>query len=245
MAAAALSKDTRHGHRGRLRDRFLDRGLKGFSDSEILEVLLSFGTPRSDCKEQARALLKRFGGFAQVLDAPPATLQEVRGVGPKNAFALHFMQAAATHYLAERIKKKHYLTSAKDVVAYLSHSMRGRKKELFTVIFLDSSHAVIESQIVAEGTINLNTIYPREIIALALQYHAAALVVAHNHPSGTLTPSQQDIILTRTLYLLCSSMQLQLLDHLIIGDGVYSFADHGLINKARHSSERALARLKE
>jgi DNA repair protein RadC len=221
------------GHRARLRDRFLARGLVGFSDGEILELLLSFGTPRSDCKQPARNLLEKYGSFAKVVEAPLASLGEVKGVGPKNCFALHFVHAVASHYLKERLRGKRYLHSAAEVAEYLIHSMRGLKKEILTVIFLDASHAIIDSEVIAEGTLNVNTVYPREILNKALHYHAAALILAHNHPSGALEPSPQDLKLTRTLALLCSSMQIQLLDHLVIGDGAYSFADHGRMDSIR------------
>jgi DNA repair protein RadC len=121
--------------------------------------------------------------------------------------------------------------------------MRGLKREVFTVIYLDSSHAIIDSEIVAEGTLNVNTVYPREIIKRALEFHAAALIIAHNHPSGSLQPSVQDIKLTRTLVLLCTYMQLQLLDHLIIGDGSYSFADHGVMDSLREECQTVMTSL--
>lgn len=231
------------GHRGRLRDRFLAKGLDGFTDVEILEMLLSFGTPRHDCKEQARNLLKKFGSFSKTLEAPIASLGSVKGIGPKNSFALHFVHAVASHYLKERLQGRHYLHSSREVADYLVHSLRGLKKEVLTVIFLDSSHAIIDSEVVAEGTLNVNTIYPREIIARALHYHAAALVLAHNHPSGSLQPSPQDITLTKTLFLLCSCMQIQLLDHLVVGDGSFSFADHGLMDSIRRDCSGAMASL--
>ena len=221
------------GHRGRLRDRFLNNGLDGFSETEVLELLLSFGTPRSDCKAPARELLKKFGTFSKVIEAPIAALQEVVGVGPKNCFALYFIHGVAKYYLKERLTGKRYLQSSQEVREYLSYTLRGLKKEVFTVIFLDSSHAIIDSVIVAEGTLNVNTVYPREIIKTALEYHAAALIIAHNHPSGSLQPSLQDIKLTKNLFMLCSAMQIQLLDHLIIGDGCFSFADNGDIDEIR------------
>lgn len=228
------------GHRARLRDRFLAKGLDGFSDTEILELLLSFGTPRSDCKESARMLLAHYGSFSKVLEAPMASLQEVKGIGPKNGFALHFVHAVASHYLKERLHGKRYLHSSKEVADYLVHLMRGLKKEVFTVIFLDSSHAIIDSEIMAEGTLNVNTVYPREILKRALDFHAAALIIAHNHPSGSLQPSAQDIKLTKTLALLAHYMQLQLLDHLIIGDGTFSFADNGLMDRIRGECRTAV-----
>lgn len=228
------------GHRGRLRDRFMAKGIKGFSDAEILELLLSFGTPRTDCKEPARQLLKKFGSFSGVLEAPLIALQEVKGVGPKNSFALHFIHGVASYYLKERLQGKRYLHSSGEVAEYLVHSMRGLKKEVFTVIYLDSSHAIIDSEVVAEGTLNVNTVYPREIVSRALQVHAAALIVAHNHPSGSLQPSPQDIKLTKTLWLVCNYMQMQLLDHFIIGEGCYSFSDNGLMQSIKEGCREVM-----
>ncbi len=219
------------GHRQRLRDRFLERGLEGFSDAEVLELLLSFGTPRSDCKGSARSALEQFGSLAAVLEASLPALQEVKGIGPKNGFAVHFIQAVARRYLKERLRGKRYLHSSSQVRDYLLHSLRGLKKEVLTVIYLDSSHAILNTETVAEGTINVNTVYPRELVKKALQENASAMIIAHNHPSGSLDPSAQDLQLTRTLSLLGSLMQIQLLDHIIIGDGSFSFADHGLMNE--------------
>ncbi len=217
------------GHRARLRDRFLEHGLPALTDAEVLELLLSFGTPRKDCKVQSRALLKRFGSFAAVLDTEIGELRDVEGVGPKNSFALSFIKAVADRYLQSRLRNKSYITSSQDVTNYLMHSMRGLQREVFTVLYLDSSLAIIDSEVVAEGTVNVNTVYPREIVRRALAHNAAALVVAHNHPSGSISPSAQDRNLTRTLCLLCSLMQIRLLDHLIIGDGCFSFADEGIM----------------
>ncbi len=229
------------GHRQRLRDRFLERGLEGFSDAEIIELLLSFGTPRSDCKEPARAALKQFGSLAAVLEQPLTELREIKGIGPKNGFAVHFIQAVARRYLKDRLQGKRYLHSSTDVRDYLLHALRGLKKEVLTVIYLDSSHAILDTETVAEGTINVNTVYPRELVKKALQQNAAAMIIAHNHPSGSLEPSAQDMQLTRTLSLLGSMMQIQLLDHIIIGDGSFSFADNGLMteisNQCRETME--------
>lgn len=217
------------GHRGRLRERYLERGLNGLSDTEVLELLLSFGTPRKDCKEPARALLKEFETLAGVLEAPLSVLQKVAGVGPKNSFAVSFVQAVAGRYLKQRLVGKRYLHSSQDVKDYLAHSLRGLKREVFTVIYLDSGHAVIDTEVLSEGTLNVNTVYPRELTAKAIEKHAAALIICHNHPSGATRPSPQDIELTKTLFLICSFMQIQLLDHFIIGEKTYSFADNGLM----------------
>ena len=232
------------GHRQRLRDKFLAQGIEAFTDAEIIELLLTFGTPRSDCKEAARALLAQFGSLPAVLDAAPVQLQQVKGVGPKNTFALHFIQGVARRYLHQRVVGKEYVRSSREVADYLIHSMRGLQHEVLTVVFLDAAHAVIDATVVAEGTVTVNTIYPRELVKAALARNASALVIAHNHPSGSLTPSRQDNELTRSLYLVCSFMHLDLLDHLIIGAGdqVYSFADQGLMATIREDCRRLLGR---
>ena len=232
------------GHRQRLRDKFLAQGIEAFTDAEIIELLLTFGTPRSDCKEAARALLAQFGSLPAVLDAAPVQLQQVKGVGPKNTFALHFIQGVARRYLRQRVVGKEYVRSSREVADYLIHSMRGLQHEVLTVVFLDAAHAVLDATVVAEGTVTVNTIYPRELVKAALARNASALVIAHNHPSGSLTPSRQDNELTRSLYLVCSFMHLDLLDHLIIGAGdqVYSFADQGLMASIREDCRRLLGR---
>ena len=232
------------GHRQRLRDKFLAQGIEAFTDAEIIELLLTFGTPRSDCKEAARVLLAQFGSLPAVLDAAPVQLQQVKGVGPKNTFALHFIQGVARRYLHQRVVGKEYVRSSREVADYLIHSMRGLQHEVLTVVFLDAAHAVLDATVVAEGTVTVNTIYPRELVKAALARNASALVIAHNHPSGSLTPSRQDSELTRSLYLVCSFMHLDLLDHLIIGAGdqVYSFADQGLMATIREDCRRLLGR---
>jgi len=231
------------GHRQRLRNRFLEYGLQNFSDDEVLELLLTFGTPRTDCKEAAREARRQFGSFSAVLEASQEQLEEIKGIGPKNGFAIRFVQAVARRYLRDRLQKKRYLHSSTEVREYLLHSMRGLKREVFTVIYLDTSHAIIDSEVVAKGTVNVNTIYPREIIKKALEKNAAALVVAHNHPSGAIEPSSQDKRLTMSLSLIGQLMQIRLLDHLIIGNGCYSFADQGLMEKIKDESRSLLTTL--
>ncbi len=233
------------GHRQRLRDKFLERGIDALSDSEIIELLLTFGTPRSDCKDAARSALAECGSLPEVLDSSPALLQQVKGIGPKNVFALQFIRGVARRYLQQRIQGKNYMTSSRDVADYLIHAMRSLKHEVFMVVYLDATHAVIDAEELCRGTATVNTVYPRELVKAALDRHATALVVAHNHPSGSLQPSVQDEQLTRTLLLICSFMHITLLDHLIIGEGdrPYSFADHGLMDRLRDECSELRASL--
>lgn len=223
------------GHRQRLREKFLELGIDSFTDAEVLELLLALGTPRKDCKEPARAALAHFKSLPAVLEASPEELQNIKGIGPNNSFAVHFLHLVAQRYLKNRLTDKQYLHSSKEVADFLVHSMGGLKREVFTVILLDSAHGIIDTRTIAEGSLNSNTIYPRELIKLAFENHAAALVIAHNHPSGSLAPSQADRKLTRNLFLACSFVNINLLDHLIIGGSrkPYSFADHGIMEEIR------------
>jgi DNA repair protein RadC len=230
------------GHRQRLRDKFLQHGIEAFTDAEIIEMLLTFGTPRTDCKDAARKALKEFGSLPAVLEASEERLTGIKGMGAKNIFALHFIHGVARRYLKQRLTGKKYISSSQDVADYLIHLMRGLKREVFTILYLDAAHAIIDSEVLNEGTINVNTVYPREVVAAALQKNACALVIAHNHPSGRMDPSPQDLQLTKTLYVVCSFMQINLLDHLIIGeeDSVFSFADNGLMAQTRDDSQTLL-----
>jgi DNA repair protein RadC len=223
------------GHRQRLRDKFLKHGIEALSDGEIIELLLTFGTPRSDCKDPAREALQEFGSLPAVLDASDQRLTRIKGMGPKNIFALHFIQGVARRYLKQRLTGKKFISSSRDVAEYLIHLLRSLQREAFVVLFLDASHSIIDSEVLSEGTVTVNTVYPREVVQAALKKNAVALVIAHNHPSGNLQPSPQDEQLTRTLHLVCSFMHINLLDHLIIGAGdkVYSFADHGIMSRIR------------
>ena len=231
------------GHRQRLKDKFNQHGIKAFTDAEVVELLLILGTPRKDCKDQARALLKHFGSLAGVLEAPAGELHKIKGVGSNNSFAVHFLHGVARRYLKHRLQEKQYLHSSRQVAEYLIHSMRDLQHEVFAVIFLDAGHAIIDTQVVARGTVTSNTVYPRELVKLALEYNAAAMVVAHNHPSGKLQPSSQDHKLTRTLYLACAFMNIRLLDHLIIGQAetTYSFADNGIMANIGDECSRLLS----
>ena len=220
------------GHRERLRQKFLKHGLEKLTDEEIIELLLTLGTPRRDCKQIAREALCRFDGLAGVLEAPVDQLRQVPGVGPKNALGLKLVHEVARKFLRERLKGREFISSSREVYEYLIHSLRDLKKEIFQVIFLNGRNEVIQVETLFEGSLNSSAVYPREVIKSALDHHAAALVFAHNHPSGDPTPSSQDFTITRDLFLAGKIMSIKVLDHLIIGrNRYYSFADQGHIRK--------------
>lgn len=220
------------GHRKRLREKFLKAGLEAFHDYEIIELLLTLGTPRKDCKDQAKDAIKKFKNFRGVLDASPEELQKIKGIGPHNIFGIKLVREVANKYLKEKIIGKPYLKSSKEVFDYLYHSMQGLKKEVFKVIFLNGGNQIINIEDIFEGTLNMSAIYPREIIKSAIKNNVVALIFVHNHPSGNPTPSNNDKEITKELVSAANIMQLKVLDHLIIGDNkYYSFADEGLIDE--------------
>ncbi|MCD6569908.1 MAG: DNA repair protein RadC [Deltaproteobacteria bacterium] len=220
------------GHRKRLREKFVRAGISGFHDYEIVELLLTLGTPRKDCKSQAKEAIKRFKTLRGVLEAPLQELQEINGIGPHNIFGIKLVQEVARRFLKEKALEKPLSRSSKEVFDYLYHSMRDLKKEIFKVIFLDGKNKIIEIEDLFEGTLNTSSVYPREVIKSALKNNALSLIFVHNHPSGDPRPSQSDKAITQELVSAGGLMQIKVLDHIIIGDNRYfSFADEGLIEE--------------
>ena len=220
------------GHRQRLREKFIKGGLDRFSDEEVVEFLLTLGTPRRDVKVQAREAMKRFGSLSGVLSAPIAKLKEIKGIGQKNALYLNFVHQVAGRYLRDRALGKTFFSSSQAVFEYLFHSMRDQKREIFKVLFLNRKNELILDQDVFLGSLSGSAIYPREVITLALEHKSAAMVFVHNHPSGDPTPSAEDKTLTRDLVWASNLLMIQVLDHIIIGNNTYySFADEGLIKR--------------
>jgi DNA repair protein RadC len=231
---------SRQGHRERLRQKFLERGLDALTDEEVLELLLTLGTPRKDCKPMARAALKSFGNLRQVLEASPEQLQEVPGVGPRNSLAVRLIHGVARRFLEDRIQGMPYrFGSSREVFEYLSHSMRDLKREVFKVLFLDSQNRILRVEDLFHGTLNASTVYPREVIRRGLELHAAGLVLAHNHPSGDPRPSEDDLRITRDLLFAGKVMGIRVLDHLVVGEGSYaSLADLGHIQRFQEEFNR-------
>ena len=218
------------GHRRRLREKFLRGGLSGFLDYEIIELLLTLGTPRRDCKEQAKEALKKFRSLRGILEAPTDELQEIEGVGPHNVFGLKLVQEVSRYFLKERMMSKPYCHSSKEVFDYLFHTLRDLRREKFKVLFLDAKNQILMEKTIFEGTVDSSAIYPREIMKEALKCDASSLIFVHNHPSGDPEPSLSDKEITKELVFAASLMQLKVLDHIIIGNNRYfSFADQGLI----------------
>ncbi|PPD57933.1 RadC family protein [Dehalogenimonas etheniformans] len=230
-----MSDDTKsqvEGHRGRLRERFKKGGLPALADYEVVELLLTLGQPRSDCKPAAKEAIKRFKTLRGVLEASPEELLEVAGIGPNNCIAIRLIADAARELLKEKIVDGKTVTTPEQVKDYLNASMGGLKKEVFKVIYLDNQNRVIETIDMFHGTINASAVWVREVIEGALKRHAAAMIFVHNHPSGSITPSQQDRNITRDLVLASEAVGIRALDHIIVGgDKHFSLASEGLMDK--------------
>ena len=222
--------NSNRGHRQRLREKFLKSGLDGFHDYEIIELLLTLGTPRTDCKQPAKDALKKFGSLKAVLEGNPKDLKEIKGIGDHNVFGLKLTQDVARRYLADRIVDMDYIRSFEDVLDYLRHNLRDKSKEVFMIIYLNGRNQILKMEKLFEGTLNTSAVYPREVVKRALENDASALVLVHNHPSGNPSPSQDDLTITKKLKDAAKTIDIYIHDHLIIaGNDIYSFADHGLI----------------
>lgn len=227
-----LANSKMSGHRKRLRDKFIKSGLAGFHDYEIIELLLTLGSPRKDCKQPAKEAIKRYKTLRGVLEAPAEDLQQIEGIGPYSAFGIKLVQEVAREFLKEKIIDQPIYTSSQEIFDYLYHSMRDLKKEVFKVIYLNSQNQIIDTSDLVEGTVNSSAISPRDVIEGSIKHNAVSLIFAHNHPSGNPAASRSDKDLTRDLIYAGSIMLIKVLDHIIIGNGKYfSFASEGLIEK--------------
>lgn len=224
------------GHRERLRQRFLAAGLDGFLDYEVIELLLTLATPRKDCKDAAKRALEKFKTLQGVLEADSPELLEVPGIGPKNMFGIKLVKAVSERFLAKKVMTRDAIVNSRDLYTYLNGAIRDKTRECFMAIFLDSKNRVIGMETLFEGTLTASGVYPREVVRAALQHHAAALILAHNHPSGEPRPSGEDMAITRQLVFAGRIMGITVHEHVIIGDSRYfSFADQGHI--ARMNAE--------
>jgi len=218
------------GHRKRLRERFLQGGLDGFLDYEIVELLLTLGTPRKDCKQIAKEAIKTFGGLAEVLDAPLEELQKIKGIGPHNVFGLKLFQAISERYAKEKIPKKTPLTSPKAVVDYLKQKLGRENKEHFLILLLDSRNNLIKDNIVSIGTLNASLVHPREVFKEAIDNRAASIIISHNHPSADPEPSEDDLEMTKRLVEAGKILGIEVIDHIIVAKNkFFSFKERRLI----------------
>ena len=219
-----------HRHRQRLRARFLKSGLESFPDYEAVELLLTLAIPRKDVKVPAKLAIERFGSLRGVLDAPLEELQKIPGIGEVAPVALRVIRETANRYLQQKSQETFSLANQEVLFDYCRSALGALPHEVFKVIYLDTGYRILGAETLEEGTIDRAAVYPRRVMDAAIRNHAAVLVFTHNHPNGNVAPSEQDKTLTRTLILAAETLQIKVLDHLIVSkDAVFSFRKEGLL----------------
>jgi DNA repair protein RadC len=210
------------------RERLFEAGASALSDTELIALFLGSGMPGHNVFELARSLLARFGSLRAMLDATPADFKGLRGIGPAKTAVLLAVVEMARRALAEKVRERPLIDSSTAVEDYVRLLIGTRPHEVFLCLFLDARHRLIDSEESSRGSLTRMAVYPREIVRRALAANAAALVVAHNHPSGAAKPSASDRQLTRVLRDALALIDVRLVDHLVVGrNAVFSFARAG------------------
>ncbi|TXN71249.1 JAB domain-containing protein [Methylobacterium sp. WL6] len=205
------------GHRDRLRERFAKQGADALPDYEMLELALFRAIPRRDVKPLAKALIRRFGSFAEVLSADSARLAEVEGVSAGVVADLKLMEAAGRRLARGAIAQRALLSSWAELIEYLRATMAFATREEFRVLFLDKRNYLIADEIQGRGTVDHTPVYPREVARRSLELSATAIILAHNHPSGDPAPSAADVTMTREVIAVLSPLKIVVHDHVILG----------------------------
>ncbi|QHF47696.1 hypothetical protein PspS35_29300 [Pseudomonas sp. S35] len=212
----------------RPREKLLAWGAASLSDAELLAIFLRTGVPGKSAVDLARSLLAQFGGLRPLLEASQTLFSQQAGLGPAKFAQLQAVLEMARRHMAERLRSESVLESPLAVRSYLKALLRHEPHEIFGCLFLDSKHRVLGFEALFQGTIDATVVYPRQVVKRALAYNAAALILCHNHPSGSAEPSAADRTLTKTLQKALEVVDVRLLDHIIVGDGdPLSMAEHG------------------
>ncbi|UJF20077.1 DNA repair protein RadC [Vibrio sp. SS-MA-C1-2] len=212
------------------REKLLSHGASSLSDTELLALFLHTGTKEMNVLQLSDLMLKQFGSLRGLLLAEQHALCSVKGIGIAKFVQLQAIHQFIERYLAQSIDLGKFYTSSEEVKKYLISKLRDKKREVFAVLLLNNQHQIISYHQLFEGTINSATVYPREIIKLSLEKNAAAVILAHNHPSGIAEPSQADRRITKTIIDALLLVEIRVLDHFVVGEGkVVSFAERGWV----------------
>lgn len=212
-------KNEHEGHRERMRQRFQGSGLSGFAPHEVLEMLLFYAIPRKNVNPIAHRLLKRFGSLNAVLSASVEALQETEGISKSAAILITLIGPTMRYADRELLGARPYMRNVREAKEFCAHLFANAHEERFYVICLDAQGRVIREVMVFSGTIDEVIVYPREVIAAAIRHNAHDVVLAHNHPSGVMEPSDADIQTTELLRESLSKIDITLQDHIIFADG--------------------------
>jgi len=217
------------GHRKRIKAKYKSDGIKGWLDYEMLEFALSFTILRKDTKPIAKQLLSEFKTLNGVLDADRKELEKVCGISEHSALFLNFLKDISVIYLEKGLYKKDLVSSPDVVYDYLKASLKGVADEEFKVMFLNSKNRLLAVETIQKGTVNKSVVYPRKIVERALHNHATGVIISHNHPGESLKPSEDDCSITKAIKAALRTVDIVLLDHIIIGgNGYFSFKENGV-----------------
>ena len=223
------SKPDYLGHRKRIKEKYKAGGLKGWLDYEVLEFALLYAIPRKDTKVIAKELLSKFKSINGVLDADRKELEKVYGISEHTALFLNFLKDIAVFYLEKGLYKKDLLSSPDVVYDYLKASLKGALDEEFKAVFLNNRNHLLAVETIQTGTVKKSVVYPRKIVERALYNHAASVIIAHNHPGGSLKPSEDDCRVTKAIKEALKTVDIVLLDHILIGgDSYFSLRENGI-----------------
>lgn len=225
-----MDKNIHKGHRQRLKTRFLTEGLDAFEEHEVLELLLFYSIPMKDTNQLAHKILKEYGSLSAVFDADPNDLCSKCQISLNTAVILSLIPSLSRLYNQDKVKSKVVLNSSSKAGQYAVSLFIGRLYEVFYVISLDNQNKVNDVRLLHKGTINEAPVYPRLIVETALRHHASSVILAHNHPGGSLQPSIADIEVTKKIKTAMDSISIRVVDHIIVaGDKYYSFAENGQV----------------
>jgi DNA repair protein RadC len=217
-------------HRQRLKEKYLEVGLEGFHDYEIMEFLLTYGIPQKDVKPLAKELIHRFGGLKGIIDADIDDLRQVKGIGAHSAILIKLVKDIGSFYLLQKARERPQVSCTAELLNFCKSSMGALKDEEFRVCYLDAQNKIISFETIQEGVVNQAVVYPRKVLEKALECKASAIILVHNHPSGHVRPSDADIRLTRTIQETARTLDILVHDHVIIGENrFFSFREEGLM----------------
>ena len=217
MSAPGGEAEHYHGHRERLRSRFLKAGAEALADYEMVELILFRAIPRRDVKPLAKALVAHFGSFTDAIAAPVERLLEVEGMTPGAAAEFKIVEASAQLFARGKVKKRRSLGSGHEVIDYCRTAMAFADREDFRILFLDRKNGLIADESQGTGTVDHVPVYPREVVRRALALSASAVLLVHNHPSGDPTPSTQDVKMTLDIIAVAAPLGVTVHDHIIVG----------------------------
>ncbi|MFK7795221.1 MAG: DNA repair protein RadC [Gammaproteobacteria bacterium] len=213
----------------RPRERLINEGPEALTDAELLAIVLRIGTPGKSVVELAQELLNQFGSLRELLACESAELQKIKGLGPAKVAQISAIKILAQRSLKELLISKPSVSGSKDAANFLFCKLRDYKNEIFVCLLLDTRNQLIRYEELFSGSISGASIYPREVVNLVLKTNAAAVIFAHNHPSGNSEPSEADKKITKRLKQALDLIDVRVLDHIVIGEDTYSMAEHGLI----------------